>query len=537
MFKLYNKVFIVLYNSIKIYENYLSDFNSWNKKIKEYNLIINTAIFENLKKTNPRNHQILHNCYNYYINFHIRNRSLSRLKKYSKFQFIIWLCFTHFSSYFQQAKEYLKNQITYYPQVHTNNDSISIAFGFPAHAFNYSDKQLYQSSFIEYIMSNKLIDENDFLVSIDEYIRKSKKDNIEPLKNINSFKRIKLKSKIDYARIFIIPFNLIKDIISYLYEYRNFNFNLFIYYLSQKSKFKPLIDFLIRIEKKNDIAKVYLLDNLDLNQSLINKKFSKYFHTFCYSQNCLVNNNNLISLLNTGKSIENKIQKNIFQDLNHNIFKYYRLNAINFSKQTFFYSEIRKVANQIYGLNLITNDTRVLDKTNQYSNLGYEQIERLNLENGFNILILDNTSETLEHNFKHFFLGVLSGLESFISEFNNDIISLSKNFKINFYYKAKYGNNDISINNILKSTKKYKSEIKIVDSYSKIEILDGQKFDLNINLPYTSTNFTLSSIAKKSIYYIPSRYSLKIKNKPFNLLIGREQLNNFIRKNYGKNRR
>ena len=32
-------------------------------------------------------------------------------------------------------------------------------------------------------MSNKLIDENDFLVSIDEYIRKSKKDNIEPLKN------------------------------------------------------------------------------------------------------------------------------------------------------------------------------------------------------------------------------------------------------------------------------------------------------------------------------------------------------------------
>ena len=92
-------------------------------------------------------------------------------------------------------------------------------------------------------------------------------------------------------------------------------------------------------EKKNDIAKVYLLDNLDLNQSLINKKFSKYFRQSLI-QNCLVNNNNLISLLNFRKSIENKIQKNIFQDLNHNIFKYYRLNAINFSKQTFFYSEI-----------------------------------------------------------------------------------------------------------------------------------------------------------------------------------------------------
>ena len=136
----------------------------------------------------------------------------------------------------------------------------------------------------------------------------------------------------------------------------------------------------------------------------------------------------------------------------------------------------------------------------------------------------------MNENFKHFILGNFSGLESFIKEFNDDILSLSKKIKIKFYYKAKYGKNIRSLNNLINSTKSHNSNISIIDSYSKIIVDEEKKFDLMINLPYTSTNFTLSSISRNSIYYIPSKYRININNPLNNLIIGKKELNKFIKK-------
>ena len=144
--------------------------------------------------------------------------------------------------------------------------------------------------------------------------------------------------------------------------------------------------------------------------------------------------------------------------------------------------------------------------------------------------MLDNTSENLNENFKHFILGNYNGLESFIKEFNDDILSLSKKIKIKFYYKAKYGKNIRSLNNLINSMKSHNSNISIIDSYSKIIVDEEKKFDLMINLPYTSTNFTLSSISRNSIYYIPSKYRININSPLNNLIIGKKELNKFIKK-------
>ena len=78
--------------------------------------------------------------------------------------------------------------------------------------------------------------------------------------------------------------------------------------------------------------------------------------------------------------------------------------------------------------------------------------------------------------------------------------------------------------------KSHNSNISIIDSYSKIIVDEEKKFDLMINLPYTSTNYTLSSISRNSIYYIPSKYRININNPLNNLIIGKKELNKFIKK-------
>ena len=273
MFSLYSNLLKVSFDSVKFYKQSLIDIKNWNKKIKEYNLIINTNIFETLKKEAPKNHQILLNSFNYYFNFHINKRKLSSLKNYTKYRFIFWSYFNHFYSYLHQIKEYFKNQISYYPLKKYNQKNLSIAFGFPEHAFNFSENNPYPSSFIEYIMMNNFIKKSDILISIDEYVRKSRKENILTSLDINSFKRIKLQRAIDYKKVLFIPFIIAKDIFNYFREYRILSFSLLIYYISQKSNFKPLLNLVAQIEKKNGIDKIYILDNLYLNQLLINKNF------------------------------------------------------------------------------------------------------------------------------------------------------------------------------------------------------------------------------------------------------------------------
>ena len=159
------------------------------------------------------------------------------------------------------------------------------------------------------------------------------------------------------------------------------------------------------------------------------------------------------------KEINLGIYKNfddeILSDLNHNIFTYYRNNPINFDKQAYFFYNIRDFINKKFKLSIANTKIKSISLNSNYSNLGFETIEKISLSKDYSILILDNTSENLNENFKHFILGNFSGLETFIKEFNDDILSLSKKIKIRFYYKAKYGKNIRSLNNLTNSMKNY----------------------------------------------------------------------------------
>jgi len=79
--------------------------------------------------------------------------------------------------------------------------------------------------------------------------------------------------------------------------------------------------------------------------------------------------------------------------------------------------------------------------------------------------------------------------------------------------------NDISNKNL---------NITMIDPYDKIE-LAGKKFDLLINMPYVSTLYTLRDLSQKIIYYIPKDYNQNFKITSNKIVMGYNELNNFLK--------
>ena len=527
MLSFYKKIFIISYESVFVYEKAINNINLWDEKVRDYNKRINLEILDFLKKQKKRNQSIIHGAINYYINFHINSRNYFNCSQSSWLKFMFWSYINFLRSYSIQLLEYFKNQIIIY-DYKEENSNIVITFGFPEHSFNYLDNIVYPNSFIEYLLTNKIINNEMNIISLNEYIRKSKEGKVIKNSDIKDYSRIIPKKKISIFRILKLPIILIVDLKKFLTKYQFFDIGVLIYYLSQKSKLKPLENLIKKVGLKN-INKIFLIDNHAINHGLFDEKLSEKIYTFCYSQNCLDVHSNMLKEINLG-IYKNNFDDEIFSDLDHNIFTYYRNNPINFDRQAYFFYNIRDFINKKFKLSIANKKIKSISLNSNYSNLGFETIQKISLSKDYSILMLDNTSENLNENFKHFILGNYNGLESFIKEFNDDILSLSKKIKIKFYYKAKYGKNIRSLNNLINSMKSHNSNISIIDSYSKIIVDEEKKFDLMINLPYTSTNYTLSSISRNSIYYIPSKYRININNPLNNLIIGKKELNKFIKK-------
>ena len=536
MLKFFLEIFKISYISIKSYNTSLTNISVWDKKVREINLQINELIFKYISSGKYSNSQILYNSINNVINFHVRRRNLKKFKTYSLFKFIFWAYYNYLIGLFYDLKNYLKNSLLVYEDFNISKKTI-VAFGFPSHSFNYENSSNYSSSFIEFLTENNLIDKSYEVISIEEYVRKSLNKKIDADKEINSFARTKINSSLSIKNLIFLPITFLKDLIYYLRNYRILNFSTFLYYLNKKSKLSALKNFLYRTGNFGFISKIFLLDNFEIDHFLIDKNLKNLISTFCYSQNNLDVNSNFINYMMSLNKIQRDDKRLIFNELNHNVFSYYKLSPINFFQSSNFFQNLRSIANSTYKINLNEDKIYGFVNNSKYSNLGFEKVNVINLkEKEFNILINDNTSESPEKNFKIFVMGVFSGLEHFISNFNDEILSMSLKQKITFFYKGKYGDNRKSLQNILRSKKKYNCKLEILEPYAKFKLQDNKCFDLSINLPFTSTIYTFSEISKSSIFYLPERFYFNYKNLPTNLIIGKKNLISLITKLNKKNK-
>ena len=528
MLKLIFELFKISFATLKLYDLNKENIFLWDNNVRQINYRVNELIFKFLSKQKNKNHQILLNSINNLLNFHVRGRELKKFKKYTRFRFFLWSYSNYLTCLFHQFKNYVKNNLLIY-NGQVNEQNIIMTFGFPSHAFNYHNLSTYSSSFIEFLFENKLIDNNSKLISIEEYVRPSLKQKVELDYEVNSFKRTIIKSTISYNRIFILPLVIFRDLFSFFKEYRSFNISVILYFLNKKSRFNALINFINNNKYKVSISKIYMLQNFEIDYFLIDKKIKNLISTFCYSQNNLDVNSNFINDIMSFKRIQKDDISLVFSEINHNLFSYHSISPINFYQPFNFFQNLRLIANNRYKINL--NENKMFSYVNncKYSNLGFEKVNVINLkEEEFNILINDNTSESLEKNFKIFVMGVFSGLEHFISNFNDEILSMSLKQKITFFYKGKYGDNRKSLQNILRSKKKYNCKLEILEPYAKYKLKHNKCFDLSINLPFTSTAYTFNEISKSSIFYLPERIYFEYKNLPHNLIIGKKNLMSLI---------
>ena len=190
-------MFIISYESVFDYEKAINNINLWDKKVRDYNKRINLEIFDFLKKQKKRNQSIIHGAINYYINFHINSRNYFNCKQSSWLKFIFRSYVNFLRSYSIQLFEYFKNQIIIY-DYKEENSNIVITFGFPEHSFNYLDNIVYPNSFIEYLLTNKIINDEMNIISLNEYIRKSKEGKVIKNSDIKDYSRIIPKKKTLY---------------------------------------------------------------------------------------------------------------------------------------------------------------------------------------------------------------------------------------------------------------------------------------------------------------------------------------------------
>ena len=513
MIKLYFFLFKNSHQTLKKYDTRIIDDNP-KKFIEKTNFRLNVFIFKSLSREfdKLKNHQHLLGFINSIINNHLQKRLI--IYKYSKpFGFRIYILFSFINLIlfiFHLFIRSIKNYLSEYRILDLKNlNKVVLCVGFPTHAFSVEDQISEPNSFIEFIINQGNLKNGERIISLDEYIRPSKNNGHQTGK---IHPRIIIKKKLSIKRIFLI-INFVKIIIiQYFKEYKKFSF-FFFYYLFQRVSSNSYDEIYQKLISKNiQVKEIYFIHNHNIGISL-NKIPERKIKFFNYSQNNINPMSNTFYKKYFDHSYKHYLV-DILREIDLNVFNHIILNQINFNMLVKHIESFKTLINKNFGINLKIQ--RSLTKPLAYSNLGYESIVKINLsKTQKNILLFDVTPENKNQILKRLFTLDLFSTFEFMETFLKEVSIVSKKYNANIYFKPKY---EIKPNLISPYEKLIKEmnmlsdgRIKLINSYSKIK-LHKTKFDLSINTPYTSTFYSFGELSKRSVYYIPDKYSKSIVN-------------------------
>ena len=515
--------------------NINNDFQSILKNQRKYNFLINDFILrksnEYLSKKKKINNQFFIDFLNELTLNHLKKRIVlfNKTKFFGKrvfqitsfitlFIFVLEKLFKGFSD---NSKHYKLNDSNY-----SGSREFIPCFGFPIHAFTYQEKTKHPSSFIEYLILNNLINKNNSLLSIDEYDRPIK---TEKHLTSNSFNRISINKKINLKKAFKIPINIFQTFRKFNREFKTRNLLLFIYYYEKHSKSNLILELSNTcVKKRIELKQFYFLTPYDIGLMKYDDKITN-FNFYSYSQNEFTPPS--INIHNEIDAESNKLPINkILEEITLDLFSMYSHNTINLTKHLSFYNNTVEKIRRKYGLCL--QSSMYEKKESLYSNLGFDKTINIELNsNKKNILLFDLPIESYQSTLKRQFSGDYFGTEQFISSFYKNIIELFASHEVNIFLKPKYSIHKEKISsfylNLINDFSSKNINLEIINPYDKIIIKD-RKFDIMINLPYTSTHYTLKNLSYNNYFFVPQEYLKYFKNKN-KKIIGSFDLSNLLK--------
>ena len=549
MFRLYYSIFSISYDSLRLYHS-INEIDKWNHERILINSKINNIILSFLSKRTKRkkiNDQFFLDYINFFLCHHISNRKKYYNEKVSKFTFIFLSFIDKYLISFRLILSSIKNYVLNY-----NLDNIAkisdctVCIGFPEHAFSYSNEyNSNPSSFVEFSLNNNIFNEDENILSIEEYKRPSFKHDRKRLNFLSpkSFKRNSIKKKLSFLKaISVLPALFYFYIISFKNN-KTLSISVFSYFFRNEQISIRNIDLIRKLKTINiSINNIIFLHTHYIYGKVFKGLDEKKIKTFHYSQNYQLPTSSIISdWLSQNLNSTTINVDSIVKELYIRLFSEYYLNPINFSYHGKFFSKIRSLLNEKFKINLIGLDsleekTNKYKEGNNYSNVGYENIETIDLKSSRTILFLDNSIESRDENISRNMFGDFIALEEFMFEFYKEIISVAKSLDYKLYYKGKYWQEKNSQSVLDKASMSLNYNIHKIDPYSKLALLNNKKFDCILNYPFTSTYFTFSNLGDRNLFFIPTNYVTSFDKNTKDICLGKNNLEKKL-KNYENNRR
>lgn len=507
---IFSKSYLVLTNKDTILK--INDKIEFQKQI---NFDLNSEL---LKALNKKKDEFSNQFQLDYLNEVIHDHNKSRFKflyflNWGKGFFLIASHINVFIFFFKIFLKGVKLNLYSFNYLEKNKNDLIKCVGFPNHAFNYTIQNDKSNSFVEFLLHKKILKKNSTILSFDEYIRPSKiydHNNLE--KNSNQLKREKIKRKIKIIYIFKIPFILLQVFKKYFILSSKKSFCSFFYYyykFSQGTLIKSLLGNL-----KDE--KLFINSFYDVGHLKYEKDF-KGLYFFNYSQNIFIPPSQSIikNIFNPNFDLSLNLALEEISSINLSMFSH---NQINIFEHVKLIDNVKDKIKEEFGISLLKTKDKIY-KGN--CNLGFENEIKINLkQDQINILIFDLPPESFCKTLKRNFTGDYFCNEDYLLKFYGEIIGLVKDLNVEVFIKPKYSVGQ-------KRIKEYYNKISLMflsnkishyflDPYGKIKLINT-KFDIQINLPFTST-FLTQNLGKKNFFYSPFEYFSFEKELSVNLI-------------------
>jgi hypothetical protein len=488
---------------IKAAEEYKNDdFEGWIRLKSIFNLRLNRLSSKYFSKKNFDSAQKLNRLLS--LSLLLRSQYMIRTKIFFGFQKIkskklkVLLCFISiYLKVFQSLiKSFLSLAFLYdCAAKREDNKKIIITIGFPSHAFNYHSESSSSniSSFGEYLRELVCKDSKIRIVSINEYIRNSKKNEkhvIDDKLTATILQNNRYFAKRKFSVSFFIS-NFFKVIYLWRSQYKKFSIISLAEYASE-IRLIPYLDLIAKISPRNQVAMIFIMPFTELEFFRNHKSIKDKVHVFYYSENFLV-----------PPARQSKSPNHEFADLN--------ISALGGYCKVF-----GLTGNMNYLYDFVEYSFAIERKNLPTMNefpciIGYESLFRPEFENEkFTIALFDVPAESLEVQLARSIIGDRTADLDFITEFLEDFIYLSEVWNFKVLFKLKYSLSNVIYDDNYKIVidrliSKLGANLEIVDPYARLADIVNNS-DLVISFPYTSTQKFSKLLGKKSYFYIPNKY-------------------------------
>jgi hypothetical protein len=424
----------------------------------------------------------------------------------------------------------------------TRSDSVCLAINFPSHGFSIpgrvseNSEELAKpfSSFGEFLLHYVSINGNRSVLSLGEYVRRSKrmeKQRLAPNENhektAETFPRMIVKKSRSISA-FWVDFNELLSLICRR-KFSSYWKDEMVLQIKQLNKFvesikyKALISHLTSTGRNVESIFIIPFEN-PFGYLKYDPKISKKTFTYNYGDNLIIPpSRHIHAIKNLNKPFDLKV---VLSEISLSAF---RLSgkAVGFTDIFYFMDTARKAINDKYDCALPCENE---GKTKQRSAvLGFE-VEHLELEisGRKNIAIFDVPPEGRDTQLSRALSGDRTCDFKFIEEFLLDIVDLAFKKNCRLLFKPKYSllSYSLQYRSLIESIKdKLSDRFILISPYLRIESII-EVVDICLCFPYTSPKSIAEEFGKQAYYYVPERYRSEFETSfaYSNSLIGRVEL-------------